>query len=113
MRRLPRSIWLFASSQWRGPMSQATTYQLFVGVDIAARSFTASWGGADPPLTRPLRYEQAPDGFATFQHALGATNGAPAQILVVMEATSTYWIQLASALHCAGYAVSVVNPKQA
>jgi transposase len=30
-----------------------------------------------------------------------------------MEATSTYWIQLASALHEAGYAVSVINPKQA
>jgi transposase len=30
-----------------------------------------------------------------------------------MEATSTYWMQLATALHTAGYSVSVVNPKQA
>jgi transposase len=36
-------------------------------------------------------------------------------ILVVMEATSTYWIMLvlATHLHEAGYAVSVVNPAQA
>jgi transposase len=36
-----------------------------------------------------------------------------AQTLVVMEATSTYWMQLATAVHTAGYIVSVVNPKQA
>jgi transposase len=30
-----------------------------------------------------------------------------------MEATSTYWIQLASALHAAGYHINVVNPKRA
>ena len=96
-------------------MSSASTavYQLFVGADIAARSFTAAWGRADHPPVRPVRYEQTPDGFAAFQQALAATGVAPAQTLVVMEATSTYWIQLAHALHTAGYTVSVVNPKQA
>jgi transposase len=33
--------------------------------------------------------------------------------LVVMEATSTYWIMLAVELHDAGYCVSVINPAQA
>lgn len=94
-------------------MSQATTDQLFVGVDIAARSFTTAWGRADQPLARPVRYEQTPEGFASFQQALAATGEPPAQTLVVMEATSTYWIQLATALHTSGYHVSVVNPKQA
>ncbi len=94
-------------------LSTASPYQLFVGADIAARSFTAAWGGPDAPLSRPLRYEQTSDGFTAVQAALAATGVAPAQTLVVMEATSTYWIQLANALHTSGYAVSVVNPKQA
>ena len=96
-------------------MSSATAavYQLFVGADIAARSFTTAWGRADQPPVRPLRYEQTPEGFVAFQQALAATGIAPAQTLVVLEATSTYWIQLATALHTAGYHVSVVNPKQA
>ncbi len=96
-------------------MSLATTspYHLFVGADIAARSFTAAWGRPDAVLSRPLRYEQTPAGFTALQQALAATGVAPAQTLVVMEATSTYWIQLANALHTGGYHVSVVNPKQA
>jgi transposase len=94
-------------------MSPVPAYQLFVGADIAARSFTAAWGRPDTPLSRPVRYEQSPAAFATFQQALAATGVAPAQTLIVMEATSTYWMQLASALHSAGYSVSVVNPKQA
>ncbi len=91
----------------------ASVYQLFVGADIAARSFTAAWGRPDTPSSRPVRYEQTPDGFVAFQQALAATGVAATQTLVVMEAASTYWIQLAHTLHTAGYAVSVVNPKQA
>jgi transposase len=91
----------------------ASAYHLFVGIDIAARSFTAAWGRADAPLSRPQRYEQTPAGFAALQQALAGTGVAAAQTLIVMEATSTYWIQLASALHTADYPVSVVNPKQA
>ena len=93
--------------------SAAPAYQLFVGADIAARSFTAAWGRAASPLGRPARFAQTPDGYSALQQALAATGIAPAATLVVMEATSTYWIQLASALHTAGYHVSVVNPKQA
>jgi transposase len=44
---------------------------------------------------------------------LAATGLAPPEVLVVLEATSTYWVRLACALHAAGYVVSVVNPKQA
>jgi transposase len=93
--------------------SAASDYQLFVGVDIAARSFTASWGHSDQPLSHPSRFEQTPTGYSALQQALAATTVAPQHTLVVMEATSTYWIQLASALHESGYHVSVVNPKRA
>lgn len=94
-------------------MTPLAAYHLFVGVDIAAQTFTAAWGHAAQPLSRPVRYDQAPDGFAALQTALAATGVPPAQTLVVLEATSTYWTQVATALHTAGYAVSVVNPKQA
>lgn len=94
-------------------MTQPATYHLFVGVDIAACSFTAAWGRADQAPVRPVRYEQTPAGFTAFQQARAAPGVPAAETLVVMEATFTYWMQLATALHTADYAVSVVNPKQA
>lgn len=92
-------------------MTQAA-YCLFVGVDIAARSFTAWWASHASSHSRALTFEQTPQGFASFQQRLSATGVAPAQTLIVMEATSSYWITLAVALHEGGYHVSVVNPKQ-
>ena len=72
-------------------MSSAPTSadHLFVGADIAARSFTAAWRRADGSLSRPVRCEQTPDGFTGLQQVLAATGVAPEQTLVVMEATST------------------------
>ena len=88
------------------------SYHLFVGVDIAAATFTATWA-ADPTNAPSARtFAQTPDGFAAFQHALAATGVAPAATLVVLEATGSYWIALAVALHQAQYAVSVLNPGQ-
>jgi transposase len=37
----------------------------------------------------------------------------PAQTLIVMEATGSYWLTLAWCLHEAGFVVSVINPAQA
>ena len=37
----------------------------------------------------------------------------PASILMVMEATASYWMSLATTLSQAGFAVSVSNPAQA
>ena len=90
------------------PISPA--YLLFVGVDIAAASFTAAWSTSAPPAHRPRTFSQTPDGFAAFQAALACTDVQPAQTLVVLEATGSYWISLAVSLHQAGYVVSVVNP---
>lgn len=88
-------------------MTEPPRYQVFVGVDIAATSFTAVWSTHD----RPTTYAQTPDGFATFHQQLLATASAPAATLIVMEATSSYWVALAVTLHHAGYHVAVVNPK--
>ena len=56
------------------------------------------------------RFEQSPAGFAALQEHLQTTGVAPAATLVVLEATSSYWVALAVTLHSTGYAVSVVNP---
>ena len=91
----------------------APPYQLYVGIDIAADTFTAAWlppGGAPGA---PLARAQDADGYAALRRHLDATRAAPAATLVVMEAPGSYWVALAVALHEAGYAVSVVNPLQA
>jgi transposase len=110
------------------PNSTNSTSQLFVGIDIAAATATAAWltsnsetgtakgtPGAPgaPGATKPFTFDQTPTGFALLIKKLKATGIAPQDTLVVMEATSTYWIMLASTLHETDYLVSVVNPAQA
>lgn len=91
----------------------APTYHLFVGVDIAAASFAASWTTRGQPRERAQTFAQTPDGYQAFQTALTQTGVTPEVTLVVLEATGSYWITLAVTLHQAGYAVSVVNPAHA
>jgi transposase len=88
-------------------------YRLFVGIDIAAATATCAWIQPGASSTRPLTIEQSPAGIAQLRARLQATGVAPAQTLIVMEATGSYWISLATTLHAAGYAVSVINPMQA
>src|SRR6476660_547611 len=90
----------------------APHYHLYVGVDIAAKTFVATW--ALDPATAPkaVSFDQSEDGFSAFLQQLGATGVAPNATLVVMEATGSYWVALAIALHQAHYVVSVINPSQ-
>ena len=92
---------------------QGTAYQLYVGIDVAADTFTAAWlaPGGSPPA--PFSGEQTPAGFSALQRRLQAMTAQPAATLVVLEATGNYWVALAVALHEAGYRVAVVNPRQA
>ena len=85
-------------------------YALFVGVDIAAATFTAVWARPDAAPHPAQTFDQTPAGFHAFQERLAATGAAPAATLVVLEATGSYWIALAVALHDADYHVSVINP---
>jgi transposase len=67
-------------------------YQLFVGMDIAALTVTVAWQDAvshhpPPAVSKPRTFEQTPNGFSQLDHALRALGVAPAQTLVVMEAT--------------------------
>ena len=89
------------------------TYRLFVGVDVAAATVTAAWqpprGGPGTPHT----FDQTPTGHAALQRQLRSAGVPPAETLVVLEATGSYWVALAVALHEAGYRVAVINPLQA
>ena len=97
-----------------GAMDVASgAYQLYVGVDVAADTFTASWLAPGGAPTVPCTGEQTPAGYAALQRRLRATAAPPAATLVVLEATGNYWVALAVALHEAGYRVAVVNPRQA
>jgi transposase len=86
-------------------------YRCFVGVDIAA-SFAAIWTTDGRMQPKAVTFSQSASGFAAFQQQLQVTRGAPAQTLLVLEATGSYWIALAVTLHEAGYAVAVLNPAQ-
>lgn len=87
-------------------------YHRYGGVDIAAKTFVATWA-FDPATTpKPVSFAQTEGGFTAFREQLGATGVAPNATLVVMEATGSYWVALAIALHQAHDVVSVLNPRQ-
>ncbi len=88
-------------------------YKLFVGIDIAAATATVAWLTRGGAVSRPVTIEQTPHGFLVLQQRLAALGYAPGETLVVMEATGTYWLRLATTLTEAGFAVSVINPEQA
>lgn len=88
-------------------------YRLFVGVDIAYRDFTASLIQEAKTTREPHPYPQTAPGFERFQKRLEESGIPPSDTLVVMEATGSYWVSLATTLYHAGFAVSVINPVQA
>ena len=88
-------------------------HKLYVGVDIAAATTTAAWMACDRPMSAALTVAQTTQGYATLCAKLAATGITPMDTLVVMEATGSYWITLATTLVERGYHVSVVNPRQA
>ena len=88
-------------------------YRLWCGIDVAAKTFTATWTTDGASYPAPVTLPQTPDGITTLQQRLTAVGLPSAETLIVLEATGSYWISLAVALHAAGCVVSVVNPKHA
>lgn len=86
-------------------------YSLYIGIDIAAASATVAWQTTTDPAPTVLEIEQTPSAYQRLIQRFSAL-ARPAQTLVVMEATSTYWLALAWSLYDAGFVVSVVNPSQ-
>jgi transposase len=93
--------------------TSSVPYRLFVGIDIAAKTCAVAWTSASSQPSRAITIDQTPRGFTLLQQRLATLEPDPQAILVVMEATGTYWMRLATHLIGAGIAVSVINPAQA
>jgi transposase len=91
----------------------ARCYRLFVGVDISARTFTVASMQSGQMPSQAQTFSQTGSDFDQFQRHLLSLEPDPAAILVVMEATGTYWMRLALDLINAQLAVAVINPAQA
>ena len=61
--------------------SASTYYRLFVGVDIAATSATASWMAPSDRPTRPITIDQTTQGYASLQKQLLDTGLDPVRII--------------------------------
>lgn len=85
-------------------------YLHFVGIDIAAATFTAAW--LVKSVWHHATFDQRRTDYGRFVHQLRQI-APPAQTLIVMEATGSYGLTLAWCLHEAGFVVSVINPTQA
>jgi transposase len=83
---------------------------VYVGIDVAARSLAvvAQRGPAAPAPARTL--DNTPAGWRQLEQALREQGAAPAATQIVLEATGAYWVGLATALHAAGWRVSVASP---
>jgi len=114
-RRAPPARTLGPSADaMRREMERTTaTYRLFVGIDVAAATVVAAWRRPEGAPGAPCTWEQTPIGHAALQQRLGGTGIPAAETLVVPEATGSYWVTLAVALHEAGFRVAVINPLQA
>lgn len=56
--------------------SSPAEYRCFVGIDIAADSFTAIWSTDGTIQSRAALYSQSPSGFAALQQQLQGTSVA-------------------------------------
>lgn len=65
-------------------------YRLYVGVDIAADTFTAAWLAPGGQPGTPFTGEQTAPGFTALARQLQATGVPPDEALVMLEATGSY-----------------------
>ena len=72
------------------PSALTPSYRLFVGVDSAARDFSAALlMPGEQAKCEPKAYAQTTEGFEQLQRRLSAFGLEPAVILIVMEATAS------------------------
>ena len=85
-------------------------YSLFVGVDIAAKTATVSWGSTAEALSKPMTVQQTQTQWSKLASKLLEICPNPEDCLVIMEVTGTYWMQMALYLYETGFHLSVINP---
>ena len=84
----------------------------YVGIDISLATATIAWHKASDKNPTVLEIEQKPQAYEKLSQQL-KTLAQPENIHIVMEATSTYWMELAYYLAARGFQLSVINPAQA
>lgn len=92
-------------------MDEPVRFELYVGIDIGARSASVSWRRADGEASPAWSVTQDAAGHRQLVEQLSAL-ARPQMTQVVMEATGSYWLALARQLHEHGFGVSIVNPVQ-
>src|SRR5690606_29400006 len=83
----------------------------YVGIDIALKTVTVAWQVPESPTVTVIEIPQNKIGYEDLLKKLKQL-AHPEQIHLVMEATSTYWMDIAYVLYETGFQVSVVNPSQ-
>lgn len=86
-------------------------YKLWVGIDISAKQLSIAYT-TKPRAAKRFDVGYTPAGLEELVERLGRIEAETKRILVVMEATGNYWIQVALYLYQQGVAVSVINPAQ-
>jgi len=95
------------------PGQKTISPELYVGVDVSAATASIALLSSVQADSDVFTIEQTEQGVAQLSMRLLETGYAPEQIHIVMEATGTYWMRLASQLHQTGFRISVINPVQA
>jgi transposase len=79
----------------------------FAGIDIASETHVVAVVSDDNQIVvKPISFTEDATGY----QKLFAVLGAPADLLVAMEATGHYWKNLFAALAAAGFSVALLNP---
>ena len=89
------------------------SFQLFVGIDVAARTFSVAWSANGSEFSAAYEFEQNQKDYKRFLDKLKMVGAPRESTLVILEATGTYWMRLATYCNQAGLQVSVINPRQA
>ena len=92
-------------------MHESTTAPAtYVGIDVAAGTLAVVISHEQQPPTPVSTVGNSAAGWRALDALLRAHGAAPAAAHLVLEATGAYWQGAATALHAAGWAVSVVAP---
>ena len=94
------------------PGQKVASGKLYVGIDVSAATASVALLTAAQSTCERFTIEQTEQGISLLENKRLETGRAPEQVHIVMEATGTYWMKLASQLHQVGFRVSVINPSQ-
>ena len=87
-------------------------YTLFVGADISSKTIELHWQQAETGETGHRQINQSETDYQRLIKRL-SNLASPEQTVVLMEATGTYWLRFALAIHVVGFDVMVIAPQRA